>query len=63
MSGSGWITLASEAPKHGSRVLIVSRGWVHMASYLGSSFYQPYTPYSVVFVDVTHWRPLPEPPR
>ena len=55
------------APKDGTRVLVVERGTVSIADWFDGNGWEPgacwWATDSGSLRDVTHWMPLPEPPR
>lgn len=73
---SEWISVEDRLPKEGEIVLAVVRGAIRIASIFTEhpSFEETYQPYDYwddpyddgqiwEWFDVTHWMPLPEPPR
>lgn len=55
-----WISVKDELPET-PRVIVCYRFGVGEAIFLQGTFYK--TDYKTVYPDVTHWMPLPEPPK
>lgn len=68
---SNWISVKDELPKGGEYVLIYENGTIQVASLLHiSTGVNPFVTTNCEccgcvkeFFDVTHWQPLPEPPK
>lgn len=61
---SGWISVKDRLPQEEGEVLVALHGTVHLAWYF-SATKQWQTPSGTVCGtdDVTHWMPLPKPPK
>jgi hypothetical protein len=59
-----WIPVEDRLPEEKSKVLVFWFGNVHEVTYLGDGTFETLARQCVISgMDVTHWMPLPEPPR
>lgn len=65
---SNWISVEDRLPEHGEKVLTIKSNGVFLVSHIihhdeGFTPNWQYTITDRIGVNVTHWQPLPEPPK
>lgn len=64
MEADRWIPVEERLPEEKSKVLVFWFGNVHEVTYLGDGTFETLARQRVISGrDVTHWMPLPEPPK
>ena len=64
----GWISCAERLPEYDREVLVYDRGMIrvyclHRSKYLRNDVWEDEQGSYQAFEDVTHWMPLPQPPK
>lgn len=64
---SGWISCSERMPEEDGEYLLVSNGEIKVLPYMDGEFYNDWPSafrhWDKISVNVTHWIPLPEPPK
>lgn len=65
MNDNGWISVEDRLPRYGERVLVINeavKGGYNMYN-VGVTVREPHLNFTFWGHKVTHWQPLPEPPK